>query len=159
MSMIVDLDAIQVQDAMRPVLFTVSPIQKIDQVAELFNQHSVVAAPVVDEIGKCIGIITATDLVRYQSQLGEVNSHIDRGMTFETENRNSDGCIELVAHPFDEVQRHMTPSLQTIKGTSSVGLASRIMREQHIHHLIVLDESLRPAGVLSSLDILSKLDG
>jgi predicted transcriptional regulator len=159
MSMIVDLDAIQVHDAMSPIGFTVSPIQGVDHVAKLFQQHSQFAAPVVDELGKCIGIITSSDLVQYQAQLAEVDSHIDRGMTFETEHRATDGCIELVAHPFSEVQRHMSTCLQTIDRFSSLGLASRIMREQHIHHLIVLDESLRPAGILSSLDILSKLDG
>lgn len=158
MSANIDWDTIQVQDAMSPIEFTVKPIQGVDHVARLFQQHCQFAAPVVDELGKCIGIITSTDLVRYQSQLTDVESHIDGGMNFETEHRGSDGHIELVAHPFAEVQRHMSSCVQTIDRSSSLGLASRIMREQRIHHLIVLDASLRPEGILSSLDILSKLD-
>ena len=158
MSASVNLDTIQVQDAMSPIEFTVKPIQGVDHVAKLFQQHCQFAAPVVDELGKCIGIITSTDLVRYQSQLANVDLHIDRGMNFETEHRGSDGHIELVAHPFAEIQRHMSTCLQTIDRTASLSLASRIMREQRIHHLIVLDASLRPEGILSSLDILSKLD-
>ncbi len=153
------LDAIQVGDAMSPVEFTVSPIQKLESVAKLFQQNGIDAAPVVDETGKCLGILTNSDLVRFQSELSEMDSHIDGGMSFETQRRQADGSLELVQFPFDEVQRHMTRSLQTIDPGSSLRLASKIMREQRIHHLLVLDDSQRPTGILSSLDILNKLDG
>ena len=127
--------------------------------AKLFQQNSIDAAPVVDETGKCLGILTNSDLVRFQSELPEMDSHIDGGMSFETQRRQSDGSLELVQHPFDEVQRHMTRCLQTIDQAGTLRLASKIMREQRIHHLIVLDDSQRPTGILSSLDILTKLDG
>lgn len=153
------LDVLKVVDAMSPVKFTISPIQKLDSVAKLFQQNGIDGAPVVNETGKCVGILTNCDLVRYQAELPEVNSHIDGGMSFEPERRQSDGSLELVAHPFDEVQRHMTLCLQTIDQTSTLRLALRIMREQKIHHLIVLDDAQRPTGILSSLDILTKLDG
>jgi predicted transcriptional regulator len=153
------LDIVKVGDAMSPVKFTISPIQKLGAVAMLFQQNGIDAAPVVDETGKCMGILTNCDLVRFQAELPEMDSHIDGGMSFEAEHRQSDGCLELVQHPFDEVQRHMTRCLQTIDQASSLRLASRIMREQRIHHLIVLDNAQRPTGILSSLDILTKLDG
>ena len=153
------LDVVQVGDAIRPMKLTISPMQKLDEVARLFQENGIDAAPVVDETGKCVGILTNCDLVRFQAELPEVSSHIDGGMTFETERRESDGSVEIVSHPFDEVQRHMTRCLQTIDQSSTLRLASKIMREQSIHHLIVLDDDQRPIGILSSLDILSKLDG
>ena len=153
------LDILKVGDAMSPVKFTISPVQKLDSVAKLFQQNGIDAASVVDETGKCVGILTNCDLVRFQAELPEVSSHIGGGMSFEAEHRNSDGSLELVAHPFDEVQRHMTRCLQTIDLFSTLRLATTIMREQRIHHLIVLDDAQRPIGILSSLDILTKLDG
>lgn len=153
------LDEINVKEAMSPIVLTVTPIEKLEAVAKRFQENGTNAAAVVDETGKCLGILTSSDLVRFQSELPEMDSHIDGGMSFETQPRQSDGSLEMVEHPFDEVQRHMTRCLQTIDQTSSLRQASKIMREQRIHHLVVLDESERPAGILSSLDILTKLDG
>lgn len=146
-----------VRDAMTRVAITVGPTEKLSEIAKLFSDNMINSAPVVDEAGKCVGVITSSDLVRFQSELPDVNARIDQGLSFEIEQSNSDGSLELVPHPFDEVQRHMTRFVQSIAETESLQLASRIMCSQHIHHLIVLDSSDRPVGVLSSLDILSKL--
>jgi CBS domain-containing protein len=155
----IDLDKIVVRDAMSAVTYTVSPIDKLDSVAELFQKHGIASLPVVDEIGKCIGIITGSDLVRFQSELARADSQISHGVSFEPTPRESDGCLEFTPHSLDEVQRQMTTVLQTVEPDISLGAASRIMCEQHIHHLIVLDQSHRPIGILSSLDILAKLKG
>ena len=144
---------------MRSVTVTVSPTEKLDAVAELFQQHSVSSVPVVDEVGKCIGIITASDLVRFQAELAKADTQISHGVTFEPSPRESDGCLEFKPHPLDEIQRHMTTTLQTVDSDISLAAATRIMCEQHIHHLIVLNSSMQPAGILSSLDILAKLNG
>lgn len=154
-----DLDNILVRDAMSQVTITVSPTEKLDVVAELFQKHHIASVPVVDEVGKCIGIITGSDLVRFQSELTGSDASISHGVQFEPIPRESDGCLEFAPHPVNEVQRQMTTVLQTIEPEVSLGTASQIMCEQHIHHLIVLDESQRPTGILSSLDILAKLNG
>ena len=153
------LDIIQIGDAMLPVKFTISPTQKLNSVAKLFQENGIDAAPVVGPTGKCVGILTNCDLVRFQSELPEVNSRINLGMSFEVKRQHPNGSVEIVSRPFDEVQRHMTRCLQTIDEESNLRLALKIMREQKIHHLIVLDDAQRPIGILSSLDILTKLDG
>ena len=152
------IDSIKIRDAMSLVEFTVSPCDKIDEVAKLFQQHHVNSAPVVDEFDRCIGIITSEDLVRFQSELTEVNSGINQGLSFEVTQQQTDGSLKIVSHPFDEVQRQMTATLQTIDQSQSLRLAAKMMCEQHVHHLIVLDDAQRPYGILSSLDILAKLD-
>ncbi len=157
MNILQDLNSISVEDAMTKVAITVSPIQKLADVAKLFSDNMINSAPVVSENGKCVGVITSSDLVRFQSELPNVNARIDEGMSFELEQTEADGSLELVPHPFDEVQRHMTRFVQSIDQSESLHMASRIMCTQHIHHLIVMDQAQRPVGVLSSLDILRKL--
>jgi CBS domain-containing protein len=153
-----DLEQATVADAMSPVAKTVTPTQTMDTVARMFSDCKIGSVPVVDEIGRLIGIITNNDLARFQSQLNEANSHIDHGMSFELARRESDGSLEMVPHPFDEVQRHMTAAVQTIDPLSTLRLATRIMCQQHIHHLVVINREGQPIGILSSLDILAKLD-
>ena len=154
-----DLNKIPVKEAMCSVDHTVTPIEKLDVVANLFRQHSLDSVPVVDEMGKCLGIITSSDLVRFQSELAGTDAQISHGVSFEPTRRESDGSLEFTPHPFDEVQRQMTTVLQTVGPDMSLMTASQIMCEQHIHHLIILDDSQRPVGILSSLDILEKLQG
>jgi CBS domain-containing protein len=154
-----DLNKISVSEAMSAVKHTVSPIDKLDVVANLFQKHSLNSIPVVDELGKCLGIITSSDLVQFQSELAGKDAQISHGISFEPTRRESDGSLEFIPHPFDEVQRQMTTVLQTVEPDTSLMAASRIMCEQHIHHLIVLDDSQRAVGILSSLDILAKLKG
>ena len=146
-----------VRDVMSEATHVVSAIGKISEVAKLFCENRINSAPVVDEAGHCIGLITSSDLVRFQSQVDSEYSRIDHGMSFDVTQSENDGPIELVPHPFDEVQRHMSSGLQTISPDRSLSDAARIMTEQHIHHLIVLDESERPIGIVSSLDLLTKL--
>ncbi len=143
-----------VREAMVETVELVSATLKIQELAELFEQRGISSAPVVDEVSRCIGIITNSDLVRFQSQVDNAYARIDHGMTFEV---SGNGEMALVPHPFDEVQRHMSTAVQTISPESSLVDAAHIMSEQHIHHLIVLDDTECVLGTLSSLDLLSKL--
>jgi CBS domain-containing protein len=154
-----DLTKLTVGDAMSEIKVTVTPTQKLDEVARLFQAHRFHSVPVVDSTEKCIGIITSHDLVRYQSELSGVDSKLHHGMTFEMEKSTVDGEAHLVSHPFDEVQRHMTSEIQSVATSLSLAAAAKIMCHQKIHHLIVLDESQRPIGMLSSLDILDRFQG
>ncbi len=53
----------------------------------------------------------------------------------------------------------MTSHIEIVKPTSTIGEAARIMREKHIHRLLVFSErgvgaSQRPIGILSASDIV-----
>ncbi len=152
-----DLDTLQIQEAMSPVTVTVTQTQKIGDVARLFQENKINSAPVIDESGRCVGIITSGDLVRFQSQLADAGARIDHGLSFELSQREPGGSLEIVQHPFDEAGRHMTSEVQTVDKATSLVQASKIMCSQGVHHLIVLDDAEHPIGILSSLDILKKL--
>ena len=148
----------RVCDAMSGTPKVVSAATKIQEVASLFSEHSISSAPVVDESGRCIGLITSTDLIRFQSLTESAVARIDHGMTFEIQPTHHDGQMQVVAHPFDEVQRHMATAIQSISADHSLVEAANFMSSQHVHHLVVLDDSERVIGTLSSLDLLAKLE-
>ncbi len=54
---------------------------------------------------------------------------------------------------YPEVREHMTPSPLTITPTSSLSKAVKVMRDNHVRHLPVVDGG-RVVGVLSQRDIL-----
>lgn len=55
------------------------------------------------------------------------------------------------------VSKVMTKSVYTVPLYSDVYVAARIMRNHHIHHLVVTDEK-KVVGVLSSFDLLSLVE-
>jgi CBS domain-containing protein len=59
--------------------------------------------------------------------------------------------------PQDYVRPRMTPALQTVTGDTPILTAARLMSAGRLHHLIVLDGSSRPVGVISSLDVVCAL--
>ncbi|NND07000.1 MAG: CBS domain-containing protein [Saprospiraceae bacterium] len=55
------------------------------------------------------------------------------------------------------VSQIMTKSVYTVPLYSDVYIAARIMRNHHIHHLVVTDDK-KVVGVLSSFDLLSLVE-
>ena len=137
------------------VMRQVAPIHAWDDVQDVidsFARTGDTAAPVIDETGRCIGILTETDIHHYQ----ELKRRIDSGdetvvdEVFETDKygqRRAANC------DFDKVRRHMTAPVQTVTTRQSCAQAAEVWRQHPgIHHLVVVDERQRPVGVLASRD-------
>lgn len=59
--------------------------------------------------------------------------------------------------PPEEVGDFMTADLATASPDTPIGDLARMMIDAHIHRLIVVDDAGRPAGVVSSTDLLAAL--
>jgi CBS domain-containing protein len=57
--------------------------------------------------------------------------------------------------PTDPVRRYMTTDLATAEPETRIGDLARRMIDGHIHRLVVVDNQLRPVGIVSSTDILA----
>ncbi len=104
----------------------------IPEVARLMTRHDISTIPVVDEGGYLAGIITRTDLVT-------LRAYEDYWREMKAENV-------------------MVSGVATITPEKTVAEASKIMTDQKIHRLIVIDINekmhARPIGVISQTDIV-----
>src|SRR5690349_11447620 len=115
--------------------------------ARLLSQARVSGAPVVDATGRCIGVLSAADFVRWAERGGQPHPvHCTAPATCDWE------MIELEFLPKDEVRWHMTPDPVTISRSARIVDVARTMLDAHIHRVIVVDEARRPVGVVSSTD-------
>jgi CBS domain-containing protein len=55
------------------------------------------------------------------------------------------------------VSRHMTEKVYTVPQYNDVSIAARIMRNHHIHHVVVTHEK-KVVGIISSWDLLSLVE-
>lgn len=149
----------RVEDIMMTNVVTVSGIDKMEDVAEVFETQDINAAPVVDPDGKCIGIITSHDLVEYEATRVEMANELRHGYQYDLAKYGDGSSPKVPGKQFNEVNFHMTRTVQTVDRHHPLSRVVRVMCSRHIHHAIVLDEETKPIGIVSSLDILGHILG
>lgn len=142
----------QVRDVMTFHAVTVMPDDTVKDALDLLVANDVAALPVVDEANRCVGVISASDLLGLAQERGDDLEALNaaEGLTREL----------LVEHleraDFSDlrVREAMTPTPIVIGPEAPLPEAARIMTEFGIHHLAVTENRHRFLGVLSALDIL-----
>jgi CBS domain-containing protein len=145
----------QVRDLMTFHAVTAGPEDTVKDALDLLVANNVAALPVVDEANRCVGVISATDLLGFAQERGE-----DFEAFYAAEGLSRELLIEhLERADFADivVKQAMTPTPIVIGPEAPLAEAARIMIEYGVHHLAVIENRHRFLGVLSSLDIVRAL--
>lgn len=137
------IQSLLVQDVMARTVVWVSTRQPMADIAGLFRKHDISSAPVVDEQGVCVGILSSTDFLRRDSERSE------RGPAPHHR--------PPVWTPEDVAGTYMSQGVQTVPATAPLLHAARIMCLQHVHRLPVVDCEGRPVGMVSTMDLVATL--
>jgi CBS domain-containing membrane protein len=121
--------------------------------AHMLSETHISGAPVVDDRGECVGVLSATDIMH---SVGYGERSVSRPEC------SNPGCFhsawqmgDAEALPTDEVGSFMTGDPVTVPPGTSIADLARKMTDAHIHRIIVVDTQHRPIGVVSSTDILA----
>jgi CBS-domain-containing membrane protein len=139
------LQTLKVGDVMATSVFQLRPDQSMSKAAQDLAAHEISSAPVVDQEGRCVGILSAADFLKREHRAGAAVSSQDlfAGRTLDA------------AEPEpDAVARFMSSAVQAISADATMLQAARVMCAQHIHHLPVLRHD-RIVGVISTMDIVA----
>lgn len=121
--------------------------------ARALRERGELGAPVVDDEGRCIGVVSAADfLQRACDEEGEC-----REVTEVLTRDSPDEPFRVVPVREDTVERHMTPYVQTVTPETPLATACDEMVRLGVHRLIVCDAGGRPAGIVTALDALASL--
>lgn len=138
-------------DLMTADVITVSRHMSLRAAAHLLAQAGVSGAPVLDDAGRCVGVLSKSDLVRF----------LDRGprecrcQGLLRKDIFADWQVDdLECLPAEEVGNYMTPKVVTAGPMTSVADLARILLHHRIHRVLITDTHHRIAGVVSSMDIL-----
>ena len=121
--------------------------------AHLLSQSHITGAPVVDGQGRCIGVVSATDFLRWAE--GSSDTLHDHAAPPAQSVCSEWQVIDLEMLPPDAVREYMTPDPVTVSPTASIRELARLMLDAHIHRVVVVDKQHRPAGIVSTTDILA----
>jgi CBS domain-containing protein len=152
------MGTIRVGDVMMETVVSVKETDRMEIVAQVFEDQDINAAPVVNATGQCVGILTSHDVVEYEARRTEISNEISHGAIFNNA-RYGDGPPQFPLLHFDEAGFQMATSFATASREESLQSAAQKMCRDHIHHLIILNAENRPIGIVSALDILGHMVG
>ena len=117
----------------------------------LMGENRVSALPVVDNHNRCVGILSAADLVDLTRDTDEDLRDLDY-VDLSTKRF----LIDKLAHSLggESVQSYMSDSPVTVQLETPVGRAAQEMLRNHIHHLPVVDNDDKLLGIVSTMDLL-----
>lgn len=141
----------RVADVMSGHVLTVHSATSTGRVLEIMEEHQVSALPVVDD-DKCVGIVTATDLVRL---IRETNGALRSGYP------HYEDClwaVDLAHRKLDQqpVREIMSVFVEKVSPDTAICEAAKRLMSSARHHLVV-EENGQLIGFLSSWDIAAAM--
>lgn len=147
----------QVAEIMDRDAVTVAPGTPIQDVLALMKDNELPGLPVVNEAGRCVGIVTESDLVLSEEE-GDLHMphHLDiMGGTIWLESwKHFEERLEKAMAA--EVDEMMTPDPVTVAPETSVKEAGRIIAERGHNRLPVVEHG-RFVGLVTRLDVLEAM--
>ncbi len=135
---------------MNPQVVCARPGMTVAEVERLLAERGLGGAPVVDEAGRILGVVSQTDLVRHSSQRVTAG---ESGRFFTDVDDYRDIASVAVDLSGSLVEKVMHRDVFTVSRDSSAAVAANIMRERRIHRLLVTERGCL-VGVVTSWDLL-----
>jgi CBS domain-containing protein len=143
------------KDIMNPQVVTVTDTMDLREVAKILVQDRITGAPVVDEMGTLVGVISQSDLVEYdlatEHELTVEAPFYRRPYDDALQPQRGFSIEEL---PADKVAEFMTPYLITVTEDTPLREVAARMASCGVHRLIVVDADQQIQGIVTSLDVL-----
>lgn len=147
---------IQAYEIMTKPVETVRMQDSLHEAARLFTDNHIGAAAVLDEHGKPVGVITKTDLVRYEEENDAVKT-VDKKNFSRMNGESKRSGFHLVDEE-DTIEHWMTPVIFSVKLETPMKEIARRMVRYGIHHIFVRGKNGEPiVGIVSSFDVLRRV--
>ncbi|HEX6497470.1 MAG TPA: CBS domain-containing protein [Micromonosporaceae bacterium] len=115
-------------------------------IVELFTGRGVSGAPVLDENGRVVGVVSAVDLLRKIEYAGGLST----AQILESAERQQARAKAVAA----TARQVMTAPAYTISPDATVGAAARMMDSLGVKRLPVVDDQRRLRGIVTRTDLL-----
>jgi CBS domain-containing protein len=149
--------ALTVRDSMDTDVPLVTVVDSVEQVIRVLRENDLPGVPVVNEGGRCVGIITEADLVLTGEDEELHLPHYVQlfgGIVFlESMSHFEDRLRKAFASTAEDM---MTPDPVTIEPDATVREAARLIARRHHNRLPVVEHG-RLVGVVTRVDVLDAL--
>jgi len=144
------LHAHTAEDLMIPNPISIRAEAGISEAIALFTEKGITAAPVIDEAGHPIGVVSRSDLLVHQCESEKHREDYFFAPTFETKDIATPSVKGTVADL-------MTPAVFAVAPDTPAHRVVSDMVGLHVHRLFVVDADNILVGVISAMDVLKHL--
>jgi len=149
------------RDVMQTQLVTVEPELPLIDVHRLFVEEEITGAPVVDETGRLLGVISSTDLLRaVEEEHGSASSephYFREWLEFsgpDWAGAPSDFQDRLASLTVDDA---MTRGGITVAPETPIVEVAGLMRRHRVHRVLVVENEAL-VGILTTFDLIGLLE-
>jgi predicted transcriptional regulator len=152
---------IRVSDIMQRDVLSVEEDWSLNRLARFLTDNGISGAPVTSATGDLVGVVSLTDIVRYDSlpehRAQERHTHEYYLHSLEMQIAGEEvSTFHIEQESQATVHDIMTPTVFSVAQDASVQEAADMMVKGRIHRLIVTRDS-RVAGIVTALDMLDLL--
>jgi CBS-domain-containing membrane protein len=152
--------ALLAKDLMNTEVATIPHELGMQTAARWLAQRRVSGAPVVDEQGRCVGVLSSNDFVACcaanRSRCSQHRVEAKCGACAFPDCVGTEWQIVNAAESVEGlVREYMTPDPVTAQPETPIARLAGMMRDAHVHRIIIVDEQWRPLGIVSTTDIVA----
>ncbi len=147
------------RDIMRKDVVTVSYASPLSEVERVLSEHRISGAPVTDEAGHIIGILSVKDLVARYAENSDARPRRSAGFFHLSSEEMLDDDFESFSVPNEAEETAgdlMTGEVYSVHVDASLKDIAGAMKQHKVHRLLVQDDG-RYVGLLSTMEILDAL--
>ena len=156
-----NISAVPLQDFMSKDVLTAYEGWSIKRLAGFFVKHDITGAPVVASDDTLVGVVTQSDVIRFESKPPS-DYEIEKVIQFYY-GPNTQGLTDADIKHLKEkaietctVNAIMTPEVISMDVLTPAGDACAAMVKHNLHRLFVTDQE-RVVGVVTAMDFLRKM--
>lgn len=177
------LGQLRARDVMTRWVTTLRTSDALREAARVLREAQISGAPVVNDAGRPVGVLSATDIVIFEREKDSAaakkrhpphrpqkigdgrrrnSSSLNRENPWHKEDeweRIEVTGLDLDRIPTATVEEYMSPRVLSVNEDVTLLAVARKMCEHHMHRLIVVDGEDRLLGIISTMDILAAVVG
>ena len=148
------------RDLMRSDVVTLRPQDTLQTALDQIVENHVSGLPVLDSSGRCVGVISMSDILGFEQRTGESaageNTWAERYFN-ESEHRWE--AFGLAAFAVEQsgdrrVADLMSEDLVSVTPDTPLESVASMMLEHQIHRILVMDDDQHLCGIISSFDFV-----
>jgi CBS domain-containing protein len=157
------LHAVIAGDVMTPNPVSVAEDATVHEAVVFLTERRISAAPVINEAGRPVGVVSEADILRHNREHCDhlywvPQKDVDRELTLGSGEHLDDRSFEVEVPDVTRVKDIMNPAVYAVRRTTPVFEVVRQLVKRRIHRLFVVDDDGSLVGVVTTLDLLSRLE-
>ena len=151
---------ITARDLMNPEVLTVRDSMSVRELARYLIGRQISGAPVVDEDGSLVGVVSVTDIAAAASNESDITSDRDNPDFYLKDLEQAYSEEEVQSFHIEQedlpVRQIMTPTVYSVDEDATVSEIASMMLDGHLHRILVTSQGVA-VGIISTSDLLGLL--